>query len=180
MKCLTIGHIQTIVHPKHNAYFCCLYPLRLIVQHNTLKRLLHAQSIEDFDFRVFDDIDAVFDSPIPEFAEELMQAYPNHMVILTVVPRHHRHHEEGCKMHGDTEQEQQEGTLKRVLMYGTQCPSRVQAQKRYIRNNAHLISITDPKRLLVIDMTSDNKWEQLCNFLQVEIPDVPFPHVKDK
>ena len=30
--------------------------------------------------------------------------------------------------------------------------------------------------LLELDIDSDNKWEKLCTFLNVEIPDVPYPH----
>lgn len=34
-----------------------------------------------------------------------------------------------------------------------------------------------PKDLLILDITEGNGWKELCEFLEVEPPDVPFPHV---
>lgn len=34
-----------------------------------------------------------------------------------------------------------------------------------------------PEDLLTIDIFSENKWKQLCNFLNVDKPDVDFPHL---
>ncbi len=44
-------------------------------------------------------------------------------------------------------------------------------------NNGVLDYFKDrPDHLLVLDFTMGDNWEKLCDFLQKEIPDVPFPH----
>ncbi|MEZ4708252.1 MAG: sulfotransferase [Caldilineaceae bacterium] len=44
-------------------------------------------------------------------------------------------------------------------------------------HNAAVTQQTPPKRLLVFDVKEG--WEPLCNFLEVPVPDTPFPHLND-
>ncbi len=43
---------------------------------------------------------------------------------------------------------------------------------------AEVIDTVAPDRLLVFDVTQG--WEPLCAFLDVPVPDEPFPHVNDR
>ena len=45
---------------------------------------------------------------------------------------------------------------------------------QYIRHNEAVRSLVPAEQLLVYRVGEG--WERLCNFLQVEVPDVPFPH----
>ena len=47
-----------------------------------------------------------------------------------------------------------------------------QEVKAYFKNR--------PNDLLVVDFTTGAGWEELCNFLQVPIPEIPFPHANNK
>ncbi len=48
----------------------------------------------------------------------------------------------------------------------------------FTRHNKEVIEyFTDrPNDLMVVDFTKGEGWEKLCSFLELEIPDVPFPH----
>ena len=51
------------------------------------------------------------------------------------------------------------------------------ALARYKRHNEEVIRHVPPERLLVFDVKQG--WEPLCKFLGVPVPDVPFPHLND-
>jgi hypothetical protein len=38
---------------------------------------VHAQELADFDFRIYDEIDAVFDFPLSFYGVDILAAYPN-------------------------------------------------------------------------------------------------------
>jgi len=49
--------------------------------------------------------------------------------------------------------------------------------KQMTRHNEQVMSVVPAERLLVWDVTQG--WEPLCTFLEVDVPDEPFPHVND-
>ena len=51
------------------------------------------------------------------------------------------------------------------LVYGTECPSKDQALKRYVQHNRNVYDAVDPSRLLVMDIPGGDGWEGLCPFL---------------
>lgn len=51
---------------------------------------------------------------------------------------------------------------------------RESAIARFIEHNQDVIATVPPERLLVYEVTQG--WEPLCKFLEVSIPDEPFPH----
>jgi predicted naringenin-chalcone synthase len=55
---------------------------------------------------------------------------------------------------------------------------RDEALKRYERHNEQVLETVPADRLLVYDV--EEGWEPLCEFLGVEVPDVPFPHLNDR
>lgn len=50
--------------------------------------------------------------------------------------------------------------------------------KVFLNHNREVINYFKgrPNDLLVLDFTKDDKWEKLCEFLNKEVPKVPFPH----
>jgi hypothetical protein len=51
------------------------------------------------------------------------------------------------------------------------------AIETFHRHNAEVRRSVPPERLLVFDVREG--WEPLCDFLGVEVPDEPFPHLND-
>jgi hypothetical protein len=52
--------------------------------------------------------------------------------------------------------------------------SRENAIKVFDQHNDRVRQTVPPERLLIFDVKQG--WEPLCNFLEVPIPDLPFPH----
>jgi hypothetical protein len=55
---------------------------------------------------------------------------------------------------------------------------RAHAIEVYDRHNAEVAATVPPERLLVFDVAQG--WEPLCRFLEVPVPDRPFPNLNDK
>jgi Sulfotransferase domain len=152
------------------------------------------------DFRVYDDVDAVFDIPSAYFYRELLTAYPEAKAILTVrdvetwwksikahfnearplrQPRPSEHVKailrgrERLQAHLD---DLAFRTALRNCVYGSIEPREYLFKKRYIEHNQRVIGEVDADRLLVIDVTAGQGWRELCAFLGVPEPDAPFPH----
>lgn len=53
---------------------------------------------------------------------------------------------------------------------------------RFIRHNSEIMEYfkTQPERLLVVDWEAGDSWAKLCDFLDMPIPDVPFPHLNQR
>jgi hypothetical protein len=49
--------------------------------------------------------------------------------------------------------------------------------KRYNEHNQHVIDTCPKDKLLVFEVSEG--WEPLCKFLEVPVPDIPFPHVNE-
>jgi hypothetical protein len=49
----------------------------------------------------------------------------------------------------------------------------------YNKHNERVQHIVPKDRLLVSDLTKNGRWDELCQFLEVPVPDVPFPRSND-
>jgi len=63
-------------------------------------------------------------------------------------------------------------------VFGGRFDDEMHAIKIYEENNRRVVAEADPDRLLVF--TVSEGWAPLCQFLDVPIPDEPFPHVNDR
>ena len=45
----------------------------------------------------------------------------------------------------------------------------------YNKHNERVQQIVPKDRLLVLDLTKNGRWDELCQFLEVPVPDVSFP-----
>jgi hypothetical protein len=157
------------------------------------------------DFRRYDDVDAVMDLPAAYFYEELIAAYPKCKCILTLrdvdswwksVSRHFNQHYPAtppsfglkrrikaywrrCFQSNDRNADRDYNLFRiqlRNLVYGNIKAHEYLYKKKYEEHRQRVLRTVPPERLLVMDITSGEGWEQLCPFLGVPIPPVPFPH----
>lgn len=118
-------------------------------------------------------VDAVLDTPVVDFYNEILLAYPNAKVILTVRPtaswlrsqqKFYGGYARGCS---NWLPPWRRGSN---LVFGTECPSPAQAVKRYVQHNRNVIDNVPAERLLVMDIASGDGWEKLCPFLGMPVP----------
>lgn len=150
------------------------------------------------DFRRYDDIDAVCDVPAALFYHELMTAYPDAKVILTirdvdswwrsirrlytdvpVAPQASLRQQIAKKLKLPLVGRESEGTVfRRNLRYcafGSPVPIEHLYKRTFLQHNAAVVARTPPDRLLIMDVTAGDGWEKLCAFLGVPVPSTPFP-----
>lgn len=154
-------------------------------------------------FRVYDDVDAVVDLPSALFYRELLEAYPQSKVVLTVrdveswwrsvevhmnaraaVSKHPSISERMLERVGLLSAARRMHEFRRNVRncaYGAPFATEFLYKKRFQEHNAQVLTSTPPDRLLVMDIIGGEGWERLCAFLDLPIPDAPFPrsHVTD-
>lgn len=130
-------------------------------------------------FEQIDKFDAFQDNPYPILYKELDQSFPNSKFILTTRSR--------------------ESWIKSVVNYFGGRTSPMQEWiyggvgdpignediflARYDKHYSEVLNYFEGREadLLIIDIIEeDEKWEKLCNFLDTEIPNTPFPHENRK
>lgn len=122
-----------------------------------------------------DQYDAFFDHPWPQLFEFLDQAYPNSRFILSI--RDEESWYQSVSNHiGNFVSPIHE------WIYGKgKSLVKDHKQNTLAVYRAHHQKVLDyfkdqPERLLILDLGSDLTWETLCPFLNIDIPDKPFPH----
>jgi len=133
-------------------------------------------------FKVFDDIEALTDAPGCFFFREIIAAYPDIRVILTVrdaddwfasIERHcnwierftnTQRRSEACAIHG--------------LLFNSLWPNEYLWKRQYnLHNRAVMEECGVP--LLIIDLCNGDDdpyiWKSICDFLEKPVPDMPFP-----
>lgn len=146
--------------------------------------------------RVFANYTATVDNPACCVWRELMAAYPDAKVLLTVHPK-------GADAWFDSTMEtiyfteslwqfkllaafvpflRKMGHLGSTLIWGRShrgtMKDRAAAIARYHAHIAEVKAAVPPEKLLVFDASQG--WEPLCNFLDVPVPDTPFPNTNDR
>ncbi|EJU05221.1 hypothetical protein DACRYDRAFT_103718 [Dacryopinax primogenitus] len=106
--------------------------------------------------QVMDGFGSTVDHPTTEFALELIDAFPNALVILTT--------------RDDAEIGKGVGNWYRSN-YGPMGP------QSYVKHNAKMIESIPKEKLLVFNVKQG--WKPLCEFLGVPVPTVPFPRMND-
>ena len=143
----------------------------------------NAAETADFDFRFSREepshVDAVLDTPVVDFYNEILLTYPNAKVILTVRDvkgwmrsRHnfYSYYSHGCH---NWLAPWRRGAQ---YVYGTECPSAEQALKRYLQHNRNVYDAVPADRLLVMDIPGGDGWEKLCRFIGRPVPtNITFP-----
>lgn len=136
-----------------------------------------AQNFVNNDIKVFielaKDYDAFEDDPWHQLYKEMDKAFPNSKFILT--DRDVNDWYKSCLNHF-----YEDSTLIRDFIYGDGRPKNNEEnfKKVYIEHKKNVIEYfkNRPKDFLIVDFTKGERWGKICAFLEVEIPDSPFPH----
>lgn len=132
-----------------------------------------AAKLERVTVRLSHEFDAFQDDPWPLVYREMDRLHPGSKFILTVRDPH-KWYASYLNHFGGTER-----TAMHKMLYG---PAAIDDPEHYIgRLLRHVQEVGEyfrdrPQDLLVIDVTREPSWKPLCAFLDLPVPDVPFPH----
>lgn len=133
-------------------------------------------------FNCYDDVEAVTDIPAAYFYKELKATYPNCKLILTErdisswfksVQHHYqvRIPTKFNKRHNETYQ--LEADLTQQMVYGSNKVNEFLYKKRYVEHNAEVLRLFP--ETLILNIVGGDGWEKLCPYLEVNVPNLPFP-----
>jgi len=130
-------------------------------------------------FNKLNQYDAAEDNPWPLIYKEIDQQIPNCKFILTI--RESESWYKSVARHiGNLRSPMHEW----IYGFGKGLPKDFKQNtiEVYNRHNQEVKVYfkNRPNDLLVVDFTTGAGWEELCNFLQVPIPKIPFPHANNK
>lgn len=134
---------------------------------------------------VFTGFDCTVDWPAATYYRELADHYPNAKVVLTV--RNADQWFESTKatiapvmyeMALQSSYPHSAMMLHILRSFGGNFESRQRCIDVYNKHNEEVKRTISPDRLLVIDISAG--WQPLCEFLNVSIPDSPFPRINDR
>lgn len=146
--------------------------------------------------RAFAGYTATVDNPGCCVWRELMAAYPDAKVILTLHPRGPvAWFESTLATIYFTERMWQFKVLEKTTPFGRKfgemsrrliwqrshrgtMPDRAQAVARYVQHVEEVKAAVPPERLLIF--SADEGWWPLCDFLGVPVPEEPFPNLNDR
>jgi len=129
--------------------------------------------------RVFDGYDAATDYPCSGWWPQLLGAYPEALVILTVrrqlatwVASMGRHIG-ACRVPCD--RRRQEAEAVHTCLSGEPYPSAERLAAAYTEHTARVLAGIDADRLLILAVDGEGQWDVLCTFLDRPLPGIPFP-----
>src|SRR3990167_7933343 len=138
----------------------------------------------EFDFeKLLDNFQSAVDWPVCDFYKELADQYPNAKVILNV-----RDPDIWYKSASETiyaviklRVNTPLGTLNNKVIWNGTFSDRFEdaehAKKKFVDHIESVKATIPAERLLVFSVTEG--WGPLCNFLNVPIPEAPFPHLNN-
>lgn len=134
----------------------------------------------DYRLEVMKEYDIVSDIPIPAIFPQLDRAFPGSKFIYTRRDRSSwlRSQEKAGFNHDNPAP----GTTRefyRTMLYGVNEYSKERFE--WVHGAHHELveryfADAEPERFLRLDVISGTGWEQLCAFLDLPVPNVPFPH----
>lgn len=129
-------------------------------------------------FRRYDDVEVVTDLPAAAFYKELKLAYPDCVFILTIrnvddwYKSIKRHWQGVCQRLSGVQL--QEAIAIHRFVYGSEEPSEFLYKKKFNEHTQNILR--EFPDTLVLNIPGGSQWVHLCNFLSVDIPNLPFPH----
>jgi hypothetical protein len=162
-------------------------------QHNNYDTdLIKAVGNKEWDkvWQVTDNVESMVEWPCPLIYRQLAERYPSAKFVLTT-RCYVKRFESYCKHVDRYPPVTPDVDEARIIQYGVSDPEN-HANKIRLDHVAHDSAVgnyfnepcqpfgaTDPsklKRLLVVDWELGDGWERLCGFLDVPVPNQPFPH----
>ena len=139
-----------------------------------------------YDLSILQQFDALTDVPVPAVFAQLDATWPDSKFILTI--RDLDSWLESCRTapFNSPDELPPEGSVRefyRVLLYGTiafQADRFAWVYDTHVRRVTEHFSGDSSGRLLVLDIVGGEGWEKLCPFLDVPVPEVPFPHANPR
>lgn len=131
-------------------------------------------------FDRYDDVDAVTDLPASVFYDEIKEAYPDCRFILTT--RDEDSWYESVRYHYDVRVPRDmkdkplllsEARATQSYVYGSVEPIEFLYKKRF-KDHQKLVLSKYPETL-VMDIVGGDGWDILCEYLNLPVPDIPFP-----
>jgi len=131
---------------------------------------------------LFKDYRATVDWPAATFYQELMACYPEAKVLLSVrdPEKWYQSAMDTIYTFGKPPDTQFANMVDNIIWEGTfggRFPDKAAAMEIFQQHIAQVQQQVPPERLLVYQVQEG--WAPLCNFLEVAIPDQPFPRVND-
>ena len=129
-------------------------------------------------FKRFNDVDAILDLPASIFFKELLDAYKDSKIILTVreenqwfdsVWKHYQWVHQNLK-----DDLLSEAIVTQQIAYGTTNCNKFIYCKKFREHNESVKALGG---VLIMDICNGDKWEKLCEWLNVPVPNVVFPNV---
>jgi hypothetical protein len=143
------------------------------------KRTVRQVREGDYHLKVLEEHDAVSDVPIPAIYPQLDQAFPGSKFILT-----HRSldswlkSERNAPFNSNPPKAGSKRDFYRAILYGVTHYN--EDRFRYVYEAHHALVdryfADRPDDLLRLDLANGDGWEKLCPFLDMHIPNQPFPH----
>lgn len=130
-------------------------------------------------FRRYDDVDAILDIPNSLFYRELMEAYPQHRIIITLRDEHQwwlsvKKHYEWVRQYLKKDLEQ--AIIAQQIAFGSTYDNEFMYKKRFREHQEAILNLPlPPERLLSIDICGGEGWDKLCRWLNVQTPVIEFP-----
>ena len=134
--------------------------------------------LSSIDLQKIENNDAFTDTPIPSFYRELDKRYPHSKFILTV--REIEGWLRSCKKQFTKKHAQKINNALNVIfkeIYDCIEYDAENFESGYRRFNEGVIDYFKERKedLLILDIAAGEGWEELCDFLDKPIPQVPFP-----
>ncbi|MCP4550736.1 MAG: hypothetical protein GY834_01575 [Bacteroidetes bacterium] len=137
-----------------------------------LAKNLFAKDYESV-FKITDSYDAYQDNPWPVLYKEFDKRYPNSKFILTL-------RDEDRWIKSSVNHFGTKNTEMRRWIYGIGHPEGNESiyLEKYRKHNQEVTQYFKGRGedLLVVNWEKNDGWGKICNFLNVSIPDSPFPH----
>ncbi|MFI3157240.1 MAG: sulfotransferase [Methylococcaceae bacterium] len=123
------------------------------------------------------DYTSVSDVPVCALFRELDQTFPGSKFILTTRPPE-SWIESAVLQHESLIERQGIMDPASRWVYGTDQIDRQLFLNRYLQHHQQVLEYFKYRSdLLAIDIAEDNQWQKLCDFLNLPIPDCPFPYL---
>jgi hypothetical protein len=132
-----------------------------------------------YSLSILDDVQALFDIPVAPYYAQFDALYPEARFILTTRPDDSWL--ESMEKHFRLYVEQRHDAFDdfvHACVYGAVhfSPERFRYVKRLHEDQVRRYFADRPEKLLVFDLFAGDSWPELCRFLELPVPDEPFPH----
>ena len=134
--------------------------------------------------KIFNGFSAAVDNPICAFWRELIDYYQDAKILLTIRSAEKWFDSTQATIYAQDTLDFTLGTdfreflEKTTYTFGDRVHNRDYMTNYFNDYNAEIIRSIPAERLLIFKV--QDGWEPLCNFLDLPIPDIPFPHVNTK